>query len=290
MQKKDWYIILGVFIFSFLLIQLSRWVFSVSLGGESVMLGPFGFVVSEEIRLSSFVEYKKMLTSTFFGVFFLFLFFVLNLILAQRLMGLRVSLTLFTVGVLSESLNSIFYENTLNWLVVYGRHFNLSDLYIVAGVISMIYICVKDRLIIFRKNNLRKKMFVDKDQYTFCFYMLFSYFIFLFGMGMFFLVFIKIVLEYFVQTSQTVHNGLTSVALLSFSLLSICSLITITYFLIYVSNKIYGPVYAFKKYVRDHFLSEGAEEDRPFKLRKGDHFGDLQDLAGQLKAKYGKNQ
>ena len=252
------------------------------------MLGPVGFMLSESAHLFDFTEYKKILTSSIFSGFFLFLFFVLNLILVQKLLGLRLSLALFTVGILSDSLDSILYGSTLDWMVIYGRQFNLADLYIFAGMVSMIYFCIRDRSILFKRNNLRKKMFIEKDQYIFCFHILFSYLVFIIGMGLFFLIFIKMMLSHFMQVPQGTQQHLLVVALLFFSLLSVCFLVIIFGFIVYTSNKIYGPVYAFKKYIKEVFLS--GEAERPFNLRKGDHFNDLQDLAGQLKDKYGKKQ
>ncbi len=289
MQKKDWRIVFGVLILSALLIPLSRWIVSLSLGGSgSIMLGPVGFMITESAHSFDITEYKKILTSSIFSGFFLFLFFVLNLILVQKLLGLRLSLVLFIVGILSDSLDSVLYGSTLDWLTIYGRHFNLADLYILAGVASMIYFCIRDQSIIFKRNSLRKKMFIDKDQYIFCVLILCSYFVFIIGMGLFFLIFTKMILVHFMQVPQNIQSHLLVVGLLFFSLLAICFLIIIFGFVVYISNKIYGPVYAFKKYVREVFVS--GEADRPFKLRKGDHFNDLQDLAGQLKGKYGKNQ
>ena len=90
------------------------------------------------------------------------------------------------------------------------------------------------------------------------------------------------------QVPEDTQNHLLLVGLLFFALLAVCFLVIIFGFVVYISNKIYGPVYAFKKYVKEVFVS--GEPDRPFNLRKGDHFNDLQDLAGQLKDKYGKNQ
>lgn len=288
MKKKDWYIIFGVLVLSVLLIPLTRWVVSLVLGSGGVMLGPVGFMIAESPHSFNITEYKQILFSSVFSGFFLFLFFVLNLILVQRLLGLRLSLTVFTIGILSDSLNSILYGSTLNWLVIFGRQFNLADLYILAGVISIIYFCIRDRSIIFKRNNLRKRMFIERDQYVFCTLVLFSYFVFIVGMGLFFLIFTKMILFHFTQVPQDTQSHLLLVGLLLFVLLAVCFLIIIFGFVVYISNKIYGPVYAFKKYVKEVFVS--GEPDRPFNLRKGDHFNDLQDLAGQLKDKYGKNQ
>lgn len=288
MQKKDWYIIAGVFMFSILLGQLSRWVVSLILDDKSFMMGPVGFTMLKSATLIDLAGYKKLLIASILGVFFLCLFFVLNVTLVQKLMGLRVGLAIFAVGMLGESLNVIFHGSTIDWIVIYGSYFNLTDIYLLIGLILTVFFCFRDHSIIFRKNNLRKKIFIESDQYVFVFYMLLSYIIFLVGLGMFFVVFVKMVLMYTMEASPAVQADLLTTSTLLFSLLAFCFFIVVSGLAIHISNKIYGPVYAFKKYVREVFLLN--ESDRSFRLRKGDHFSDLQDLAGQLQSKYGKNK
>ena len=291
MQKKDWYIVVGILVCSIMFDQLSRWVVSLMLENNNFKVGPVGFAILKSAYLIDFIGYKKLLLSCVLSIFFLFLFFVLNFVLIQKLLGLRVGLAFFAVGMLGESVNVILHGSILDWIVIYGRYFNLTDVYVLVGLILTLFFCFRDRSIIFRKNNLRKRMLIEKDQSVFIFYILFSYFVFFIGLGMFFIVFIKMVLMYTMNVSQAVQSDLLTTSTLLFSLLAFCFFIIIAGFAIYISNKIYGPVYAFKKYVNDVFLSgSGADRDYPFKLRKGDHFNDLQDLADQLRDKYGKNQ
>ena len=207
----------------------------------------------------------------------------------KRLIGLRVALAVFTAGMLGESLQFLFqgFSTTKGFFRVAGLEIGLSYVYVLIGMLLTAFFVVKDFSVIFDKNNVRKKWLIEKDQYLFCFYIILPYFLFVGGFYMFFHVFIQMVLAVTPRIPQNTQNDIISTFFSLFSILSICFLLTLTLFVVYFSNKVYGPVYAFKRYVRDVLLKGGPKEgpDRPFKLRTGDHFQDLSELAKELKLK-----
>lgn len=288
MKKKDWIIIAGVLVLAIVFDQAIKEFMTIVLKNESVQIGPIGFVVNQTpfvfMDQINILGYISAISPFGFSVFFLLLLFVLNLILVQRLMGLRIGVTLFVAGMMGESLDIVFRGGVLDWLGLFNIHFNLSDIYIFVGVIMTLFFTVKDRSLIVQKNNLRKKMFIEKEQYTFCYQVLFPYLLFAFAYCIFSVSFIKIVINRFVEIAPSLQSNIIMIFLLLFAILSMCFLLIVLGFTIYLSNKIYGPVYAFKKYIKDVLLHDG--EDRPFNLRKGDHFVDLPELAKQIKAKY----
>lgn len=289
MSKKDWIIVVGVVVAALVLDGFSNWFFSIVLKNNDFILGPVGLVFSEGTDLSNVIGYKKVIFSAVLSSISLIIFCIINLMLVQRLLGFRVGLALVTSGLIGETIGVLFGKKVINWLVLSKVYLNLTDIYLIAGAFITIFFCIKYRSIIFHKNNLRTRIFVDPDQYIFCFYVLFTYFIFTVSAGMFFVIFLK---SYSLQTNTSMflsYNKTIDSFLVLFFILFSCFFFVMFLAMVYFSNKIYGPVYAFKKYVRDVILRE-SPEDRPFNLRKGDHFRDLVNVARELKDKYGKKK
>ena len=290
MNKKDWCVLTSVLLLFCVCDQLSKWIALKLLSSKAVMLGPIGFAAYQQPLLLGNVNVLQYMTATssaVFGILFLFLFFVLNLIWTDKLFKLRISLALLTAGFLCDSIDKIFSKGTVDWIVIFNNYISLNDIYILVGLILTIFFFVKNYSAIFYKHSLRKKMIIEKDQYTFCAYIVLSYLILITGFGMFFITTFTIISDNIVTTSNDQTNLIFSF-LLPFILLSICFLLIMSIFTIYLSNKVYGPVYAFKKYIKDVLLS--GEENRSLNLRKGDHFKDLSDLATQLETKYKKDE
>jgi len=289
MNKKDWKIVIGALIGAFLVDLLSKVAALAALGNNSYNLGPVGLSVRKGTHFLltqlHIFEYVTTMASFGFSSFFLFLFFVLNLVIVKKLLDFRIAIALFTAGMLGGSADMVFQGSTISWIVFFGRHISLADLYIVVGTVLTLYYSIKYRSIIFHKNNMRSKIFIERDQYIFCFYVLCSYLIFIGAYCLFSLIFIKMIVGLMAGGQYTnLESKMEKVFLTLYFILSFAFFIVMTMFTVYVSNKVYGPVYAFKKYIRDVLLLNGNV--RSFRLRKGDHFEDLSDLADQLIDKY----
>ncbi len=290
MNKKDWFTLTGMLLLFCIGDQLSKWIALKLLSGKAIMLGPIGFAAYRQPLLQEHINVLQYMTATssaVFGILFLFIFFVLNLIWADKLFKFRVSLALLTAGFLCDSIDKIFSKSSIDWIAIFNHYISLNDIYILVGLALTIFFFIKNYSTIFYKHSLRKTMIIEKDQYTFCTYIILSYLIFIAGFGTFFMTTFSIMSDNIMTTSSNQTNLILSV-LLPFVLLSTCFLLMMSIFTIYLSNKIYGPVYAFKKYIKDVLLS--GEANRSLHLRKGDHFKDLSDLASQLGTKYKKDE
>ena len=278
MKKKDWLIVIGVLVGLCTFSQLLHLIMgSDRLGGPNIL--------SKGVQNLEF--YKIMALSSFFGIFFLYLFFLLNFILMKKVMGFRLALAVFTAGMMGDSLDILFQRvGTTEPFRLSYFSFGLSDVYVLVGVILTIFFVLKDYSVIFQKDNLRKKVLVEKEQYIFCFYIILPYFLFVMGFYMFFHVFIQMVLGAAPRLSVSTQSYIINTFLSLFSVLSLCFLLALVIFVFYFSNKVYGPVYAFKKYVYEALIK--GKGDRLFKLRSGDHFQELVDLASELKQKIKK--
>ena len=290
MNKKDWSILTGILILLCVCDQLSKWLALKILSGKTAILWSVGFATHQQHLLSedvNIIQHMAAIPSAIFGILILFLFFVLNLIWTDKLFKLRISMAVLTAGFLCDSMDKIFSKGTIDWIVIFNNYISLNDIYILIGSIFTIFFFIKNYSTIFYKNTIRKKMIIEKDQYTFCAYILLSFLIFMIGFGMFFITAFKIVSGHVEAISSNNQASLMFIFSLSFIMLSICFLLIISIFTVYLSNKIYGPIYAIKKYIKEVLLSE--DNNRPLNLRKDDHFSELSDLINQLGTKY-KNE
>ena len=288
MRKKDWYITIGALVGFIAVDQLFKWIATAVLGGKSYALGFVGFMVNQssvaitgDFNLS---QYIVIISSFGFSVLFLGLFFLLNFILTHRLLGFKIGMALFVAGMLGESMDFTFRGGVLDWFSLFDVNMNLTDLYVIFGILLTLFFGFKDRALLFRKDNMRKTMFTEKAQYVFCSHILCSHLLFTGAFFIFFLSFLQIIFNNFVRLDPIVKGNLITVFYILFTILSLCFLLIALAFMVYISNKVYGPVYAFRKYIKEVVMEGG--EDRPFKLRKGDYFSDLIGLAEELKNRY----
>ncbi len=278
MKRKDWFIVIGVLVGLCAFAQILYFI-----------MGPDGALGQKALNRGgqNLALYRVLAMSSFLGIFFLYIFFLLNFILIKRVMGFRLSLAVFTAGMMGDSLDILFQGAGAAELFRLSHiSFGLSDVYVVVGLILTLFFVVKDYSVIFQKDNLRKKILIEKEQYSFCFYVILPYFLFVVGFYMFFHVFIQMVLGSAPRLSMSTQSYIINTFLTLFSVLSLCFLLTLAIFVFYFSNKVYGPVYAFKKYINEVLKGKA---DRLFKLRSGDHFQDLVPLASELKQKIKKN-
>ena len=292
MNKKIWYILIGTLIGCLILDQLSKGIVMAFLKAGEVGLGPLHLKVSMLSLSGAFNmgQYLQLISAFGFSIFFLFLFFVLNWIWAEKQMGIRIGSAFFTAGIMGDGTDILIFKNIVDWINVFNRSFNLTDLYVLVGVFLILFFYIKNRKIFFSSEGktLRRQLIIEKDQYSFCFYFLFPYLVFTVALFTFFFSFLKIIFHKFIPTEVGMQSELTMVFSILFLMLSLCFLLILFAFTLYLSNKLYGPIYAFKKYIRE-LLKKGRVE-RPFKVRKGDYFTDLPDLAEELKSQLSKKK
>ena len=167
-----------------------------------------------------------------------------------------------------------------------GLSFSLSSIAILSGLILFAVLCIKNRSIYFRKNNLRKTLIIMQDQYTFCSLLIGSYCLLLFSIGVFFYIYLNNVLSNVNVVNEPFYSELNSYFVFFYTVLAMFYLLIGFIFIIYLSNKIYGPIHSFKRYIKSLLIHKNVDHD--FNLREGDHFRDLIDLAKDLSSRYKK--
>ena len=225
-------------------------------------------------------------TALYTGVFCLLCFYyVVFLIFTPNTLGyLKWGLSFLWIGFTGNMLSKIVNGYTVDFigLSLFSKStvfFNLADAFQTLGWILIFAQILMSRKNIFQNSEKRKSLIIHKkEQYWFitygvlavlcvaCFFILLSY------------QFIN-----FYESEQFVNIYKAKSFFLKYSFLVLLLLLTfIVLFFLYLSNKIYGPLYAFERYI--HQLLKG-EKVKDLSLRKNDRFKHLEDLAKKIKNK-----
>ena len=266
---------------------LFKWIVS-SVG--SVNLGPIGLKLSTEpgIVLTWLGSLGPAVQSLYFfglGFFLIAVLTVVCLIFLKRKYHAGPYLPLLIGGLLGSISDGFINGSIEHWLHLFGWHTHVSFLCILTGTIGML-------LRFFKKSpqkNKRKQIFIMKDQYNFCLSVGLTYIIFTMSAGFFSYMFIAHILgaawpagSPTADTAQHLTVRALSLYLFLFIILSSFLSLVCSLFVVYLSNRIYGPVYAFTKYLKETLILK-KDPGRDFRLRKDDHFKFLEELMKELK-------
>ena len=223
---------------------------------------------------------KPVLTAIF--LLFLFYYVVFLVFTPKQFYYLQIGLSLLFSGFASNLINKFldFYVlDFIKWSPL-NIYFNTADIFQTLGwlvILSQLFV-LKDQ--IWRKNERRKSLLVMKTfQIQFLIY---CSSIFLLVSAFF------ILLNYQLLSFIDLTKG-EDLRQLSLSFFSYCLFIlvivyfSIGIFFLYISNKVFGPVYAFEKYIKKLLNDENFKED--FRLRKNDQLKNLEALAKDIKSK-----
>lgn len=214
-------------------------------------------------------------------------YIILLYFLPKSFIRIRWGLTFIFTGAFSNLLDRLIYHQVIDILkfqfINYIYYINFADIIQTAGWLIVFYEVLKKRRSIWRKFEQRKSFIVFKRyQNEFIIYTLWM------SICTFLLV-LLFSLNYLHKISSlslNEHNALISAFPFDLFYLFLLFLIPVLLITIYFSNKVYGPVYAFEKYVKS-LLKEKPSYD--LKLRDNDHFKSLEELSKEIKNKLYKD-
>lgn len=268
-MKKDFWLSL-FFFFLVILIDLSSkfWVSS----SRDVFL-------NTGIMLGFLQHLPKSLTlvtlCSFGGVLF-FIYLMAIYILSSELKIFKIGLSLFIAGVLSNVIDRAIHGGTIDFIPLLNFSvFNLADAFQwIGAVIVSFMILFRDHVIWFPENQRSLKLVNPKEQIRFAFKLTMISFGTLVAIGIFTISYLTL----FFQESLSNHRSFILGYSLSFLSLAIFFCLLVFVAGLILSQRIVGPLYAFELYVED--LLRG--EKRKLKLREGDNFKHLEDVAEKL--------
>ena len=218
------------------------------------------------------------------AIFCLFLFYyILSLIFIPKYFHhLQTGITILFSGFASNAINKLINSYVLDF-IKWSPHestniyFNLADIFQTVAWLFILLQIIVFRKHIWRKTEKRKQFIVMKVyQFQFIVYCVLAFFClsaFFLLLNYQFIGYIKVI------NFANIHQVSSSFLKYSFFILFLfCSFICI--FFIYLSNKIYGPIYAFQRYIKSLLAGENPKD---LQIRKNDHLKHLETLAKDIK-------
>lgn len=232
---------------------------------------------------------KQVGLATFGGVFIIF-FGLIQLVLPERLIWLRLGFAILLGGLLGNVIDRLTMGHVVDFIIFGPKEviyyvLNLADLFQITGCLLIIYNVVAHYDIIWPKNNKRKQKWVNPGfQKRFILYN----FTILSSISLVLLVFtfsfLKVTLNEYLGFDNEISENIYLLFLRLYLIINV--VLFMCYFMIALiaSHRIAGPVYAFKKYT-DELLNHThlQDFDRPLVLRKNDEFEELVELSQAIK-------
>lgn len=232
---------------------------------------------------------KQVGLATFGGVFIIF-FGLIQLVLSERLIWLRLGFAILLGGMLGNVIDRLTMGHVVDFIIFGPKEViyyvvNLADLFQITGCLLIIYNVVAHYDIIWPLNNKRKQKWVNPGfQKRFILYN----FTILSSISLVLLVFtfsfLKVTLNEYLGFDNEVSENIYLLFLRLYLIINV--VLFMCYFIIALiaSHRIAGPVYAFKKYANELLNHTHLQDfDRPLVLRKNDEFEELIELSQAIK-------
>ncbi len=269
-------------------ITLSLIIFGISLAIDMLLKNYFlnsseshinrGFIFGS---LQDLPQSLTLVTLTSFGGVLCFIYLLLITILSSELITLKLGLSLLTGGVLGNVIDRALHAGTLDFIPIIFNHkalivFNPADLFQWIGAFLIVKtIFLKDNIIWYPENQRGFGLVNPKEQIRFALKFSVISLSTSLVLGLFSLSYLSLTME------ANHFNNKSAVIAFAVSFLAITIFFNILTFIagIILSKKTAGPLYAFEKYVESLL----AGEDKELKLREGDNYKHLEQVAANLR-------
>jgi signal peptidase II len=290
MKKRDWLLVLGLVAATWIVDQLTK-AWANHMLNELHFYGPIGFVLHHNrgAILGTFSDLPPILRVVSLstgGAFLVFLYGAIQYLLPNRHMPLRVGMSLLLGGILGNVADRIAHGEVTDFILLGTRSmwtpaFNLADAIQWFGYILVVYGLIRDGSQLWPDVNARRSLWINpRYQLKYCLTIVAIGASFAIMTGVFSYTFLKVTIDDLVigPARMTEHRFLVPF-LQTYSVIAAGFLVSLFMLARVLSHRTAGPVYAFELYVRD--LIRG--KDRKLKLRKGDDFQNLEQLAEILR-------
>ncbi|MFK8138874.1 MAG: signal peptidase II [Bdellovibrionales bacterium] len=295
MKKRDWLIVILPLVLTFLVDRLTK-IWATDLVGYNDF-GVVGFTLHHNYGamlglFSQLPPVLRIVSLSTGGAFLTFTYFIIQYLLPIRSIALRVGLSMLLGGILGNVFDRIVWGYVVDFLVfrwdqLHTPVMNLADVLQWVGYFLIVYALIKEGKILWPEENNRKSYWVNpKYQLRYCFSLsAFGAALSLIA-GVFSFTYFKVTLQSFSYISVANQNKYLYPYVITFIIISLAFCSLLFFVGLILSNRAAGPVYAFEKFLED--ISQG--KFRGFKLRAGDEFTHLEEIAEtlskRLKEKY----
>ncbi len=290
MRKRDWLLIIGLVVITWALDQATK-VWANRVLSDLQFYGPVGLVLHHNrgAILGTFSDLPPILRVVSLstgGAFLAFIYGAIQYLLPSKHFPLRIGMSLLLGGILGNVTDRILHGQVTDFILFGTRTmwtpaFNFADAIQWVGYVLVVYGLIRDGALLWPDVNARRSMWINPSyQLKYCFTIVGIGASFAVISGVFAYTYIKVTIDDLVvgPVLSTEIRFLTPF-LLTYFIISTAFMIALFMLGRVLSHRTAGPVYAFEAFILD--LIRG--KDRQLKLRKGDDFQHLEELAELLR-------
>jgi len=291
MRKRDWLLVTLPLIVTWVIDRVSKVAASNMMGSSSH--GPVSFILHHNhgAMLGLFSDLPAVLRIVSLstgGAFLICSYAIVQYLLPIRSLMLRSGLSILLGGILGNVADRIIYGYVIDFIVLgtprlSSPAFNLADALQWVGYGMIVFAIIREGDLLWPENNARKIYWINrKFQLKYC--------LVLMAVGLsltlislvFSYTYLRVTIAELVGNNQFLLNKFLVPFVITFSIICVafCAILFAVGRLI--SHRIAGPVYAFEKFLID--AMEG--KDRGLKLRSGDEFKHLEQLAEKVREEF----
>lgn len=296
MTRNLWLLVISLLVGSWAIDQATKYWALQSISGIS-FYGPFGFVLHRNpgAILGAFSDLPPLLRIVSLstgGAFLIFIYGAIQYLLPRRSLVLRSGMSLLLGGILGNVTDRILGGSVVDFIMLGSREmaspaFNFADAIQWVGYFMIVYSLIKEGAQIWPNENERKKVWVNpRFQLKYCAILVFIGLGFSIVAGVFSYTYIGITIEDIViGPSDPLEKKFLIPFLEVYAVISLGFLFTLFLIGRILSHRTAGPLYAFELFLDDVLHGK----DRPLKLRAGDEFHHLEELANEVREKLKTN-
>ncbi|QDK38985.1 signal peptidase II [Bdellovibrio sp. NC01] len=287
MKKREWLIVILPLLATWFVDRVTKmWAADLK---QILSFGPLHFVLHHNhgAMLGLFSDLPSVLRIVSLstgGAFLLCTYALIQYLLPIKSLTLRSGLSILIGGIIGNVTDRILWGYVVDFIVIgtpslSSPAFNMADALQWVGYGLIVYAIIREGELLWPENNVRKQYWVNMSfQLKYCF-MLMAVGLSLTVISMVFsYTYLRVTIQELVGNNQFLMNKFLVPFIITFSVICVafCAILFAVGRLI--SHRIAGPLYAFERFL-DEALAGVA---KPLKLRTGDEFRHLEELAEQI--------
>lgn len=290
MRKRDWVLVILPLLLTWLIDRITK-VWATGITGLKSH-GPVSFALHHNhgAMLGLFTDLPSVLrivTLSTGGAFILCIYAIIQYLLPIKSLLLRCGLSVLIGGILGNVTDRILWGYVVDFIILgtptlSSPAFNMSDALQWVGYAMIVIAIIREGELLWPEQELRKKYWLNMR-----FQIRYSFFLMAVGLGLtlislvFSYTYLRVTISELVGNNQFLINKFLIPFIITYAIISLAFCAILFALGKYISHRIVGPLFAFEKFLKD--TMEGA--DRPLKLRAGDEFKHLEELAEMVRAK-----
>ena len=296
MKNRDWILVISLLFGAWAIDQATKWI-ALNTITQLQFYGPFGLVLHRNPgailgAFSGLPPLLRIVSLSTGGAFLIFIYGSIQYLLPRRSLMLRCGMSILLGGILGNVTDRIIDGSVVDFLLLGSPKmstpaFNVADAVQWVGYFMIVFSLLKEGAQIWPNENERKQVWVmPRFQLKYCFVLMFIGLGFSLVAGVFAYTYINITIEDIVVGPAGVLQRKFLVPFLQvYSVISLGFMATLFMIGRTLSHRTAGPLIAFQMFLDDVLHGK----DRPLKLRAGDEFHHLEELAEEIREKLKKN-